>query len=154
MITPDAFEQFSREISGAGSGGREVTSRGLTTSAVPPDIPFTMPDRALAAGVLHQASADLRRFRNAKDAVGREMYADAESWFQANDTDWPYSFVNVCEVLGLSPEAVLDEVRADAQSSWYSHSHRVVRKLARSAKGSLTNFFVARRPHSFAAARL
>ena len=152
MITPDSFEQFSREISGAVSGNREVTSRGLTTLAVAGDAPFPPPERALAAGVLHQASADLRRFRNAKDAVGREMHADAYAWFVANDTDWPYSFVNVCEVLGLSPDAVLDEVCADAQASWYSHSRRIVRRLATSAKGSLTTLFAGRREHSFAAA--
>jgi hypothetical protein len=28
------------------------------------------------------------------------------AWFRSDDTRWPYSFVNVCDGLGLSPGAV------------------------------------------------
>jgi hypothetical protein len=80
------------------------------------------PERALAAGVLRQAANDLRRFHESEDAVGREMYWDARSWFLSNDTEWPYSFLNVCHSLGIAPENIRDEVFADARSGWLSHS--------------------------------
>ena len=115
------------------------------------DSKITGPQKALAAGVLRQAGADLRRFRNTRDSTGREMYADAESWLRANDTDWPYSFINVCEVLGLSSEFVRDEILSDAASSWYSHSKLVARELARSVKASVSTVFAGR--HSFAASK-
>ena len=60
--------------------------------------------RALAKGVLDQAAKDLRKFRAAREPLGRELYRDAYSWVMSNDLSWPYSFVNVCEALGLSTE--------------------------------------------------
>ena len=134
MITGDSSERFYREISGVVHSDGEVTFRHLTTRANAAknlrEVEVVAPERALAVGVLRQATIDLRRFRNSEDAVGREMHADAYSWFIANDPEWPYSFCNVCRVLCLSTEAVLNEVLADAESTWYSNSRRIARGLA------------------------
>ena len=134
MITADSSERFYREISGVVHSDGEVTFRHLTTRANAAknlrEVEVVAPERALAVGVLRQATTDLRRFRNSEDAVGRKMHADAYSWFIANDPEWPYSFCNVCRVLRLSTEAVLNEVLADAELTWYSHSRRIARGLA------------------------
>jgi hypothetical protein len=103
------------------------------------------PERALATGVLHQAAADLRRFRDSKDAVGREVYFDARSWFMSNDREWPYSFTNVCDSLGLSPDDMRDEVFADEHSGWLLHSGRVARATAKQFVGSFSALFSSRR---------
>jgi hypothetical protein len=97
--------------------------------------------RALAKGVLRQAAKDLREFHNAHEAAGRELYRDAYSWVISNDLSWPYSFVNVCEALGLSAEFVRAEFLADARSGWYSHSRLVARRLSTSFKDSVTKLF-------------
>lgn len=97
--------------------------------------------RALAKGVLDQAAKDLRKFRVSYEPLGRELYRDAYSWVMSNDLSWPYSFVNVCEALGLSTEVVRAELLADAQSGWYSHSRLVARRISTSFKGSLTSLF-------------
>jgi hypothetical protein len=110
----------------------------------------TEPERALAAGVLRQATSDLRRFRASEDAVGREMYWDARSWFVSNDTDWPYSFLNVCESLGISPENIRDEVFAGARSGWLSHSRRVALATATQLVGTVSALFSFRRSGAFA----
>ncbi|MGH7937771.1 MAG: hypothetical protein ACREFG_04635 [Chthoniobacterales bacterium] len=94
--------------------------------------------------MLRQARANLRRFRDAKDAVGREMYLDTFNWFNADDPDWPYSFVNVCQALGLIPETVLDEVFADAESSWYSHSRHLAGRIPASVKAFISVLFATR----------
>jgi hypothetical protein len=99
------------------------------------------PERALAAGVLRQAASDLRRFRESEDAVGREMYSDARSWFNSDDSEWPYSFINVCHSLGIAPENIRNEVFADAESGWLSHSRRVALATATSFVGSVSTFF-------------
>ena len=110
------------------------------------------PERALAAGVLRQAANDLRRFHESEDAVGREMYWDPRSWFLSNDTEWPYSFLNVCHSLGIAPENIRDEVFADARSGWLSHSRRVALATATQFVGWLsTLFFSTRRTSSLAA---
>jgi hypothetical protein len=99
------------------------------------------PQVALAKGVLLQARQDLRRFRAARDGIGREMYADACRWVASDDFCWPYSFLNVCEVLGLSPEVLRRELLADAQPGWYSRSRRIAQGISTSLRGSLANVF-------------
>ena len=144
MMTLAIAEQ--RLDNGELSGRLEIFSGSATARPL-------VPERALAAGVLRQAAADLRRFRNAKDVVGREMHADALAWFDANDSDWPYSYLNVCAVLGLSPESVRDEMLEHAAANWYSHSRRVVSGLARSVKVSVANLIAGREAQSLASVR-
>lgn len=102
------------------------------------------PHVALAKGVLVQAKQDLRRFRGAPDRIGREMYKDAYSWIASNDFAWPYSFLNVCEALGLSPEVQRAELLADTPPGWLSRSRRMAQTLSTSLRTSLANVFAAR----------
>jgi hypothetical protein len=152
MITPDSSERFSRRISEAAYRNGEVRFHDLTTFeneiANPREVELGFPERVLAVGVLRQATADLRRFRDSKDAIGREMYADAYSWFAAIDSEWPYSFYNVCRVLGLSAAAVLDEVFVDPTCC--SRSRRITRSMAQSVKFFLSGLFTCRHRQSFA----
>ena len=99
---------------------------------------------ALAKGVLAQAKQDLRRFRGAPDRVGREMHRDAYSWVASNDFAWPFSFLNVCEALGLSPEVQRAELFADVPPGWYSRSRRMAQTLSTSLRGSLAKVFAVR----------
>ena len=70
--------------------------------------------RELAAGILKQAAQDLRRFNGATSAVERELYLDAYSWITSDDCAWPFSFLNVCQLLNLAPDVVRLELSADA----------------------------------------
>jgi hypothetical protein len=76
------------------------------------------------------------------------MYSDARTWFDSNDTEWPYSFLNVCRALGLVPDNIREEVFADARSGWLSHSRRVALATAAKFSGSLSTLFLASRPTS------
>src|SRR5205814_3772237 len=89
-------------------------------------------------GVLAQAKQDIRRFRSAQDAIGREIYADAYSWVASNDFSWPYSFLNVCEALGASPELLREDLLPDIKTSWYSRSRRVAQKISCWWRGRVT----------------
>jgi hypothetical protein len=102
------------------------------------------PQVALAKGVLAQAKQDLRRFRAASDRVGREMYRDAYSWVASNDFVWPYSFLNVCQALGLSPEVQRTDLLADTPPGWSSRSRRMAQTLSNSLRTSLVKVFAAR----------
>jgi hypothetical protein len=104
----------------------------------------TGPEAALAKGVLVQAKRDLRRFRTAQDRIGREIYVDAHSWIASDDLWWPYSFLNVCEVLGLSPEVLRMQLLTDIRAGWYSHSRRIAQRISTSVRGSLANVLQAR----------
>jgi hypothetical protein len=66
--------------------------------------------RKLAAGVLKQAARDLRRFRGATSKAGRELYLDAYRWLTANESSWPFSFLNVCQTLKLAPDTAREQL--------------------------------------------
>ena len=87
----------------------------------------------LAAGVLKQAKQDLRRFRNATSGVERELYLDAYRWLTSDDCTWPFSFLNVCQLLYLAPEAVREEelggLSLGAFSYWTRRFGRAARKI-------------------------
>jgi hypothetical protein len=102
------------------------------------------PQVALAKGILTQVKQDLRRFRGAQDAVGREMYRDAFSWVASNDCAWPYSFRNVCEALGLQAEVLREELLAGTEGNWYKRSRRLAQEFSASFRGSLASFFLMR----------
>src|SRR5262245_57158028 len=70
----------------------------------------------LAAGVLKQAAADLRRFHGATSAVEWEFYLDAYCWLTTDDSSWPFSFLNVCHLLNLTPKTVREELVGDMWS--------------------------------------
>ena len=69
--------------------------------------------KEMAAGVLKQAKQDLRRFRGDTSKIGRELYLDAYRYFTADECSWPFSFLNVCEILNLAPESVWQELMSD-----------------------------------------
>jgi len=62
------------------------------------------PERELAAAVLCQAALDLTAFRNSSNQRKRQLYWKAYHWVSANDQQWPYSFVNLCDTLGIAIE--------------------------------------------------
>ena len=89
--------------------------------------------RDLAAGVLKQAAQDLRRFHGATSPVERELYRDAYSWLISDDQAWPFSFLNVCQLLNIVPENLREELLGDlslgAFSYWTRRCGRSARKL-------------------------
>jgi len=97
--------------------------------------------RDLAAGVLKQAVQDLRRFRGATSAVERELYLDAYSWLTSDDCAWPFSFLNVCQLLHLSPEAVREEQLVDLSLGAFSYWTRRCGLAARRFQTSLSHVF-------------
>ena len=58
------------------------------------DYHFETSQKELAAEILKQAAADLRRFHGATSAVEREFYLDAHRWVTSDDCSWPFSFLN------------------------------------------------------------
>jgi hypothetical protein len=69
--------------------------------------------RQLAAGVLKQATQDLRRFHGAPSQIEQELYFDAYSWVMSDDRCWPFSFLNVCRFLDLALADVRHELLGD-----------------------------------------
>ena len=99
----------------------------------------------LAAGVLKQAAQDLRRFNSAQSAIERELYLDAYSWLTSDDSSWPFSFLNVCQLLNLTPDIVRQELVADASGGFFTYWTRRSVRAARSFQIFLNRIFTTSR---------
>jgi len=79
------------------------------------------PERGLALAVVQEALNDLASHRFAKGRRGQRLYWQAYGWVAADDREWPFSFVNLCETLGLAVEPirrrVLDPMRPTRASA-------------------------------------
>jgi hypothetical protein len=72
------------------------------------------PERALALAVLEQAVADLQKHRFAKRRRQQRLYMEAYRWVTSGDRSWPFSFVNLCEVLDVDPNVMRAHLLGDA----------------------------------------
>ena len=61
------------------------------------------PERDLMFALLEDAVRCYRAYAFAKSSASRRIFRDAEKWIWKNDWEWPFSFRNICEVLGLDP---------------------------------------------------
>jgi hypothetical protein len=68
------------------------------------------PERELAAAVIAVAAHDLRTNRYARRGPRQRLYVRAYQWLTSEDREWPFSFVNLCELLKLSPAAVREHL--------------------------------------------
>jgi hypothetical protein len=106
------------------------------------DYQYEVSRKDLAAGILKQAGLDLRRFHDATSEIEREFYLDAYRWVISDDCSWPFSFLNVCQVLDLIPETVREEVLEDLSLGALRYWSR---RSARKFKVFLSNIFTNER---------
>ena len=109
------------------------------------DYQFETSRRDLAAGILEQATLDLRRFHGATNGLEREFYLDAYRWVMSDDCSWPFSFLNVCQVLNLAPETVREEVLGDLSLGVFGYWTRRCGRVARRFKIFLSSIFTTER---------
>lgn len=77
------------------------------------------PQYRLAAAVMERALLDLESVRGlagprphprSHEAQQWELRDDLQAWFMADDREWPFSFVTLCEHLGLDAAAIRKEL--------------------------------------------
>jgi hypothetical protein len=64
----------------------------------------------MVLAVLEQAFGDLEKYRFATRRRQQRLYMEAYKWVASDDREWPYSFVNLCESLNISPESVRQQL--------------------------------------------
>jgi hypothetical protein len=109
------------------------------------DQHFETSRKDLADGILKQAALDLRRFHGATSGLEREFYLDAYRWVTSDDSSWPFSFLNVCQVLNLAPEIVREEVLGDLSLGAFGYWTRRCGRATRRFKTFLSNIFTNER---------
>jgi len=56
------------------------------------------------AGGVGGSIACFQKHAFARDRKGKVLFQEAEYWVQDTNSDWPFSFANVCETLGFVPD--------------------------------------------------
>ena len=66
-------------------------------------LPRTLatPEKRLLLAVLEEAVNTFRRYVVAKDHRDHAVFEDVETWFASDDGKWLYSFVGICDSLGI-----------------------------------------------------
>ena len=137
----------ARECTGAkpAPGLQGFSARSLDLKSRLPALSNESPEEALAIGMLSQAAHDLRRYHRAACGMERELYLDAQSWIIIDDFEWPYSFVNICQILQVSPESIRTELLADVSLGWLGHWARLSARLSRLLRDSIARLFTKAR---------
>jgi hypothetical protein len=61
-------------------------------------------EKRLMIAILKDAVECLDKYRDTRSGPGRINYENAIEWVEdTTDTDWLYSFTNICELLGFDP---------------------------------------------------
>ena len=79
--------------------------------------------RALMLAVLEDAVQCIERGRRSRRFRTQRLAAEAHAWVRSDDRHWPFSFANVCDVLGFDADALrrrLSTMRDEA-----SDGHRI-----------------------------
>jgi hypothetical protein len=61
-------------------------------------------EKRLMLAVLQDALDCYQKYAFAKDSHGRQLFSDADGWISCEDSDWYFSFENICETLEINPE--------------------------------------------------
>jgi len=68
------------------------------------------PEQSLVTAVLWEAAHDVEKWRFAKRRREQWLYWDAYAWISSDDRSWNFSFVNLCETIGLTVAAVREQL--------------------------------------------
>jgi hypothetical protein len=68
-------------------------------------------EKRLMLAVLGEALGDYQGGVDASDGPGERAFRDAEAWFESGEEDWPFSFVNICQALGIDADYVRSGLR-------------------------------------------
>jgi hypothetical protein len=81
-------------------------------------IPERSAEFKLAVAVLEQTVEDLQKYRSARSAEPQRLYMHAHRWVSSNDRRWPYSFLNVCDMLNVSHEPMRTKLLEFGLAPW------------------------------------
>jgi hypothetical protein len=93
---------------------RHAHGWGEETPATEPGEREASGESILAAAVLKLAFEDLQKHRGATDTRRRRAFREAYVWVASDERRWPFSFLNVCDMLELSPRTLRTKLLTDS----------------------------------------
>jgi ribosomal protein S12 methylthiotransferase accessory factor YcaO len=64
------------------------------------------PEMSLMLAILEYAVASFQKHIFARDSKGKAIFHETEDWILEKNSEWIFSFENICEVLGFNPSYV------------------------------------------------
>lgn len=80
------------------------------------------PERMLMLAVLEDAVACFQKYVFARDSRGKNLFRDAEDWILEQESDWFFSFENICEVLRLNADYIREGLTRWKEKKLVAHS--------------------------------
>jgi hypothetical protein len=56
--------------------------------------------------VLEDAVSCFQNYLSTKEPARKKLFADAEAWLLDENLEWPFSFANICQEIGLDQDLV------------------------------------------------
>ncbi|MFT4569773.1 MAG: hypothetical protein ACI8TX_002252 [Hyphomicrobiaceae bacterium] len=69
-------------------------------------------ERQLMLAILRDAVECFQNNALARDSRGMETFDEADTWIFSEDREWPFSFENICDVLGVNISYVRNGLEA------------------------------------------
>ena len=64
------------------------------------------PEKSLLAAILEDAVEEYRKYSPGQDPKSKRRFREVEERFNCSDTEWIFSFDNICELLGVDPDYI------------------------------------------------
>lgn len=61
-------------------------------------------EKRLMLAVLENALDSYQKYVFARDGQGRQLFDEAVEWLESTNTDWLFSYRNICETLDINPD--------------------------------------------------
>lgn len=87
-------------------------------------------ERRLMLAILEDAVDCYRKHAAARDHRARNLFTEAESWIEAPDSNWLFSFQNICDVLGLESDYIREGLRKIKAAALQHGARRTVQLRA------------------------
>lgn len=68
----------------------------------------------LMLAVVEEAARCIERGRRRRHPASRKLAGEAEAWIRSDSREWPFAFANICDVLGVDPDAARARLLAPA----------------------------------------
>ncbi len=94
-----------------------------------------LPEIRLMVAVVEDAINCAEKYRAATDRRSRRLFGEVMQWFSAQESDWPYSFESICDVLRLDANAVRQRlgVTPAQPPAWASSRMHAARQTVQAA---------------------
>ncbi len=90
------------------------------------------PEASLMRAIMEDAVVCFQYQFYISGSRSQRLAREAESWFFSEDTEWPFTFVNICNVLGFNPDYIRQGLRR-----WYVKHPAKMKRRKRRAVGAV-----------------